>query len=144
MKRLITIILAFIMAFFTSPSQGADEPPVSAEKPPQAEITVSVEDVPEESHATATSPVGGGEETEAAVKPEDKEIGFTEEETADEVGESEQGTVEYKPQIGGQPNPFENNTPTEIDDQPVEDYIGEGEDRQGEGITSKSNTSHKG
>ena len=134
MKRLITIILAFIMAFFTSPSQGADEPPVSAEKPPQAEITVSVEDGPEESHATATSPVGGGEETEAAVKPEDKEIGFTEEETADNVGEGERGAVEYKPQIGGQPNPFENNTPTEIDDQPVEDYIGEGEDSPGEGI----------
>ena len=134
MKRLITIILAFIMAFFTSPSQGADEPPVTAEKPPQAEITVSVEDVPEESHATATSPVGGGEETEAAVKPEDKEIGFTEEETVDNVGEGKQGTVEYKPQIGGQPNPFENNTPAEIDDQPAEDYIGEGEDRPGEGI----------
>ena len=134
MKRLITIILAFIMAFFTSPSRGADEPPVTAEKPPQAEITVSVEDVPEESQATATSPVGGGEETEAAVKPEDKEIGFTEEETADNVGEGERGAVEYKPQIGGQPNPFENNTPTEIDDQPAEDYIGEGEDRPGEGI----------
>ena len=134
MKRLITIILAFIMAFFTSPSQGADEPPVSAEKPPQAEITVSVEDVPEESHATATSPFGVGEETEAAVKPEDKEIGFTEEETADNVDEGERGAVEYKPQIGGQHNPFENNTPTEIDDQPAEDYIGEGEERPGEGI----------
>ena len=142
MKRLITIILAFIMAFFTSPSRGADEPPVSAEKPPQAEITVSVEDVPEESHAAATAPVGGGEETESTAKPavrptakpEDKEIGFTEEETADNVDEGEQGAVEYKPQIGGQPNPFENNTPTEIDDQPAEYYIGEGEDRPGEGI----------
>ena len=142
MKRLITIILAFIMAFFTSPSQGADEPPVSAEKPPQAEITTAVDDVPEESQATATSPVGGGEETETAVKPvvrpavkpEDVEREFTEEETADNVGEGKQGAVEYKPQIGGQPNPFENNTPTEIDDQPVEDYIGEGEDRPGEGI----------
>lgn len=142
MKRLITIILAFIMAFFTSPSQGADEPPVSAEKPPQAEITVSVEDAPEESQETATSPVGEGEKTESTVKPavrptakpEDAEREFTEEETADEAGEGEQGAVEYKPQIGGQPNPFENNTPTEIDDQPVEDYIGEGEDRPGEGI----------
>ena len=134
MKRLITIILAFIMAFFTSPSQSADEPPVSAEKPPQAEITVSVEDVPEESHATATSPVGVGEETEAAVNPEDVETEFTEEETADNVGEGERGAVEYKPQIGGQHNPFENNTPTEIDDQPAEDYIGEGEERPGEGI----------
>lgn len=138
MKRLITIILAFIMAFFTSPSRGADEPPVTAEKPPQAEITTSVDDVPEESQATATSPIGEREKTETAakpavkpaVKPEDVEIGFTEEETADEA---ERGAVEYKPQIGGQPNPFENNTPTEIDDQPAEDYIGEGEDRPGEG-----------
>ena len=134
MKRLITIILAFIMAFFTSPSRGADEPPVSAEKPPQAEITVSVEDVPEESQATAMPPVDEGEKTETAVNPEDVETEFTEEETADNVGEGERGAVEYKPQIGGQPNPFENNTPTEIDDQPVEDYIGEGEDSPGEGI----------
>ena len=42
--------------------------------------------------------------------------------------------TETKPQISGQPNPFENDTPTEIDDRPVEDYIGEGEDRPGEGI----------
>ena len=140
MKRLITIILAFIMAFVTSPSRGADEPPVSAEKPPQAEITASVDDVPEESQATATSPFGVGEKTEStakpavkpAVKPEDVEREFAEEETADNVDEGERGAVEYKPQIGGQPNPFENNTPTEIDDQPVEDYIGEGEDRPGE------------
>ena len=41
--------------------------------------------------------------------------------------------AEIKPQIGGQPNPFENDTPTEIDDHPVEDYVGEGEDRPGEG-----------
>ena len=134
MKRLITIILAFIMAFFTSPSQSADEPPVSAEKPPQAEITASVDDVPEENQATATSPIGEGEKTETVVKPEDVETEFNEEETADEVGGGKQGAVEYKPQIGGQHNPFENNTPTEIDDQPAEDYIGEGEDRPGEGI----------
>ena len=94
MKRLITIILAFIMAFFTSPSQGADEPPVSAEKPPQAEITVSVEDVPEESQATAMPPVDEGEKTETAVNPEDVEMEFTEEETADNVGEGERGAVE--------------------------------------------------
>ena len=45
----------------------------------------------------------------------------------------DQSLVKYKPQIGGQPNPFENDTPTEIDDLPVEDYVGEGEDRPGEG-----------
>lgn len=41
--------------------------------------------------------------------------------------------TEIKPQIGGQPDPFENDTPTEIDDHPVEDYVGEGEDHPGEG-----------
>ena len=55
------------------------------------------------------------------------------EETVECIDEGDQGLAEYKPQIGGQPNPFENDTPTEIDDRPVEDYVGEGEDRPGEG-----------
>jgi hypothetical protein len=55
-----------------------------------------------------------------------------EEETVECIDEGDQSLAEYKPQIGGQPNPFENDTPTEIDDRPVEDYIGE--DRPGEGI----------
>ena len=54
-------------------------------------------------------------------------------ETVECIDEGDQSLAEYKPQIGGQPNPFENDTPTEIDDRPVEDYIGEGEDRPGEG-----------
>ena len=62
---------------------------------------------------------------EAATEPE--------EETVECIDEGDQSLAEYKPQIGGQPNPFENDTPTEIDDRPVEDYIGEGEDRPGEG-----------
>ena len=49
------------------------------------------------------------------------------------IDEGDQSLVEYKPQIGGQLNPFENDTPTKIDDRPVEDYVGEGEDRPGEG-----------
>ena len=49
------------------------------------------------------------------------------------IDEGDQSLAEYKPQIGGQPNPFENDTPTEIDDRPLEDYVGEGEDRPGEG-----------
>ena len=57
----------------------------------------------------------------------------TEEDTVECIDEGDQSLAEYKPQIGGQPNPFENDTPTEIDDRPVEDYIGEGEDRPGEG-----------
>ena len=56
-----------------------------------------------------------------------------EQETVECIDEGDQSLVDYKPQIGGQPNPFENDTPTEIDDRPVEDYIGEGEDRPGEG-----------
>ena len=55
------------------------------------------------------------------------------EETVECIDEVNQCLAEYKPQIGGQPNPFENDTPTEIDDRPVEDYVGEGEDRPGEG-----------
>ena len=57
----------------------------------------------------------------------------TEEETVECIDEGDQRLTEYKPQIGGQTNPFENDTPTEIDDRPVEDYVGEGEDRPGEG-----------
>ena len=57
----------------------------------------------------------------------------TEEEPVECIDDGDQILVEYKPQIGGQPNPFENDAPIEIDDRPVEDYIGEGEDRPGEG-----------
>ena len=57
----------------------------------------------------------------------------SEEETVEYIDEGDQSLAEYKPQIGGQPNPFENDTPTEVDDRPVEDYVGEGEDRPGDG-----------
>ena len=66
MKKLITIILALIMTFFSAPQKGADQPYVTAVNPPQTAITATVEQVPEE-----------------------------------------------------------NETPTEIDDRPVEEYIGE-------------------
>ena len=56
-----------------------------------------------------------------------------EEDTVECIDVGDQSLAEYKPQIGSQPNPFENDTPTEIDDRPVEDYVGEGEDRPGEG-----------
>ena len=55
------------------------------------------------------------------------------EETVECIDDGDQSLVEYKPQIGGQPNPFKNDTPTEIDDRSVEDYVGEDEDRPGEG-----------
>ena len=65
--------------------------------------------------------------TEDTVTTESKE------ETVECIDEGDQSLVEYKLQIGGQLNPFENDTPTKIDDRPVEDYVGEGEDRPGEG-----------
>ena len=58
----------------------------------------------------------------------------TKDETVECIDEGDQSLAEYKPQISGQLNPFKNDIPTEIDDRPVEDYIGEGEDRPGEGI----------
>jgi len=153
MKRLITIILAIIMTFFSAPNQGVDQPHVTAEKLPQTAITATVEQVPEGSAKPAetafVSEVAEAETTTEAPKKEapvvqekvteectevTKEIiTKTEEDTVECIDEGDQSLVEYKPHIGGQPNPFENDTPTEIDDRPVEDYVGEGEDRPGEG-----------
>lgn len=71
------------------------------------------------------------EESEAI--NEETIIKESEEETVECIDEGDQNLAEYKPQIGNQPNPFENDTPTEIDDRPVEDYVVEGEKRPGEG-----------
>ena len=154
MKKLITIILAIIMTFFSAPQKGANQPHVTAEKTPQAAIVTQVEQVPEESKKPAeTASVGEVTEAETTTEAPKKEEPVvqekvteecteiteevisieTEEETVECIDEGDQILVEYKPQIGGQPNPFDNGTPTEIDDRPVEDYVGEGEDRPGEG-----------
>ena len=156
MKRLITIIIALIMALFTAPQKGADQPPVAAVKTPQTAIVTRTEQVVPETIETPaeTALVSEVKETETVTEatPEEEptiqeavteehteiteETVITEpkEETVECIDEGDQSLAEYKPQIGGQPNPFENDTPTEIDDRPVEDYIGEGEDRPGEGI----------
>jgi len=153
MKKLITIILALIMTLLSTPQKGADQTPVTAEKTPQTAIVTQVEQVPEESEKPAeTAFVGDVTEAEITTETPKKEaptvqetvteecteiaekiITETEEDTVECIDEGDQSLAEYKPQIGGQPNPFENGTPTEIDDRPVEDYIGEGEDRPGEG-----------
>ena len=153
MKKLITIILALIMTLFTAQNQGADRPHVTAEKTPQTAITVHVEQVPEESEKLAeTAFVSQVTEVETKVEVPKEEEAPTVQETVTEectevieetitetenivefIDEGDQSLVEYKPQIGGQPNPFENDRPTETDDRPVEDYIGKGEDRPGEG-----------
>ena len=149
MKRLITIIIALIMTLFTAPQKGANQPSVAAVETPQTAIITQMEQVPEESETTSeTALVSEVKETETvteatpeeeptiqeAVTEEHTEITEPKEETVECIDEGDQSLAEYKPQIGGQPNPFENNTPTEINDRPVEDYIGEGEDRPGEGI----------
>ena len=126
---------------------------MTAEKPLQTAITTTVEQVPEESEKPVetafVSEVAEAEITTEAPKKEaptvqemvtekctevtEETITTPEEDTVECIDRGDQSLAEYKPQIGGQPNPFENDTPTEIDDRPVEDYIGEGEDRPGEG-----------
>ena len=155
MKKLITIILALIMMLFTVPNQSAEQPPVTAVKTLQTAIVTRTEQVPETIETPAeTALVSEVKETETVTEatPEEEPtiqeavteehteiteetvITELEEETIECIDEGDQSLAEYKPQIGGQPNHFENDTPTEIDDRPVEDYIGEGEDRPGGGI----------
>jgi hypothetical protein len=104
-------------------------------RPPETEVTteepepVMEETVTDESIEIPQEPTIF-EEEEIEEKGEVK----TEGETAECIDEGNQDLVEYKPQIGGQPNPFDNDIPTEIDDRPAEDYIGEDENRPGEGI----------
>ena len=153
MKKLITIILAMIMTFFSAPQNGADQPHVTAEKTPQTAITTTVEQVPEKSEKPAeTAFVGEVAEAETTTEAPKKEVPVVQEKVTEEctevmeeiiteakdetdecIDEGDPSLAEYKPQISGQPNPFENDTPTKIDDCPAEDYIGEGEDRPGEG-----------
>ena len=153
MKKLITIILALIMTLFTAPQKSADQPSVAAVETPQTAIITQMEQVPEESEKPAeTATVGEVTEAETTTKGTKDEalmvqetvteecteiaeeiITETEEDTVECIDEGHQSLAEYKPQIGSRPNPFEDGTPTEIDDRPVEDYIGEGEDRPGEG-----------
>ena len=146
MKKLITIILALIMTLFSTPQKGADQTSVPAVNPPQTAVTVMVEQVPKESEKPVeTAFVGEVTEVETTTEGTKKEapavqkkvaeesVTEPEEDTVECIDEGDQSLAEYKPQIGGQPNPFENDTPTEIDDRPVEDYVGEGEDRPGEG-----------
>ena len=154
MKKLITIILALIMTFLTAPQKGADQPPLTAPETPQMAIVTRTEQVPETIETPAeTALVSEVKETETVTEatPEEEptiQEAVTEEcteitegtvitekevETVECIDEGEQSLAEYKPKIGGQPNPFEKDIPTEIDDRPVEDYIGEGEDRPGEG-----------
>ena len=121
----ITVEKAFVSEAEEAGAESETEETAASEKeatPMEAEVstveTPTVQETPKEESAEIT------EET-LITEPEEK--------TAECIDEGDQNLAEYKPQIGGQPNPFENDTPTEIDDRPVEDYVGEGEDRPGEG-----------
>ena len=146
MKKLINIILALIMTLFSTPQKGADQTPVTAVNSPQTAIMTTVEQVPEDNETTAeTAFVGEVSEVETIVQTKDsmvteskvvpketeifteektppeqetvtKECTETEEDTVECIDEGDQSLAEYKPQIGGHPNPFENDKPTEIDD----------------------------
>ena len=109
-----------------------------------AETTAAESEMlPSETDAVMEEPEPVSEETvadESVTIPQEPLVTETEEhevkeqeETAACIDGGNQDLVEYKPQIGGQPNPFDNDIPTEIDDRPAEDYVGEGEDRPGEG-----------
>ena len=74
MKKFIAIILAIIMTFFSAPQKGADQPHVTAEKTPHTAITITVEQVPEESETTAeTAFVGEVTEAETTTEAPKKE-----------------------------------------------------------------------
>lgn len=102
--------------------------------PPETEVlTEEPESVMEETVADESVEIPPEPTISEEEEIEEKEKVIETEETAACIDEGNQDLVEYKPQIGGQPNPFDNDIPTEIDDRPVEEYIGDGEDRPGEG-----------
>ena len=149
MKKFI-IVLALIMMLFALPNQ----PPTEASKPLQTVISEQAEQAPDEIEtSTETAIYGEISEVESTAEELTEEaliipkthpsecLEIAEEPTVTETEETvkciDKGDpclAEYKPQIGGQLNPFENDIPTEINDRLVEDYIGKGEDRPGEGI----------
>ena len=152
MKKLV-IILAIAIILFATPKQRTEQPATVAVGASQNAATGSPEELPE----THTAQVERITEPSCEPVPTENEIAtkaepavqktpvkeFAEEaedsnvaesgETVQCVDKGNQSLAEYKSQPSGQPNPFENAKPAEIVDQPVEDLIGEGEDRPGEG-----------
>ena len=159
MKKLV-IILAIAIMLFATLKQRTEQPAMVAVGASQNTATEQAEELPEthteqaeelpETHTEqveqiteATSepvPTEATEEETAVQSPMKEYAEETETQKAIEPGETvkcidegNQNLAEYKSQSSRQPNPFENAPPTEIVDQPVEDLIGEGEDRPGEG-----------
>ena len=155
MKIIISIILTLIVSLLASSNTATETPPVTAKKPPQTATTVHVEYMPEvqmtptekaivsETETTATTTKSITTTSIAKVaqteRTTEEYTAVTErptiaEDTGECIDKGNQGLAEYKLQIGGQPNPFENDAQTEIKEHPVEEYITEGGYRPGEGI----------
>ena len=151
MKKLV-IILAIAIMLFATLKQRTEQPATVAVGASQNAATGSPEEL-SETHTEQVEQIAEatGEpiptEREVATKAEpavqspmkeyDEETETQKakepEETVKCIDEGNQNLAEYKSQPSGQPNPFETAQPTEIVDHPVEDIIGEGEDRPGEG-----------
>ena len=152
MKKLVIILTIAIMLFATL-KQRTEQPATVAVGASQNAATEQTEELPEthteqvEQIAEATrEPISIESEVATEESPAKQETPPKEcteeierqktaepEETVECVDNGDQILAEYKPQSSGQPNPFENAPPPEIVDHPVEDLIGEGEDRPGEG-----------
>ena len=149
MKKLVIILTIAIMLFATL-KQPAEQPSTATEETAPNVAMEQTKKVPETNaeqvDKTTTSnceliPVESEVATEESpAKQETPSEECTDETKAAKSGETvvcvdkgDQTLAEYKPQSSGQPNPFENAPPAEIVDHPVEDIIGEGEDRPGEG-----------
>lgn len=145
MKKFI-IVLALVVALFSVlnqlPTDAPQSPQTAIVKQAEQVETSSKTEIFSEISAVASTVMELIEETPVIPKTQSPEFARTveepsivdTEETVKCIYEGNCDLAEYKPQIGGQPNPFENGIPTEIDDRPVEDYVGKGEDRPGEGI----------
>ena len=149
MKKLV-IILAIAIMLFATPKQPTEQsstvpegtlPNVAmeqTEKVPETnteqreKITEATsESIPTESEvATKEDPT---EQETPSKECTEETKGAEPEGTVECIDKGDQALAEYKPQSGNQTNPFENAPPKEIVDHPVEDLIGEGEDRPGEG-----------
>ena len=149
LKKLV-IILAIAIMLFAILKQRTKQPATVAVGASQNAATGSPKELPEthteqvEQITEATGkPISTESEVATKAEPARQETpskecteetkGAEPEGTVECIDKGDQALAEYKPQPSGQPNPFENAPPTEIVDQPVEDLIGEGKDRPGEG-----------
>ena len=151
MKKL-AIILAIVIMLFATQEQRAEQPPMMVVGASQNVVAEQTEKTPEtyndrlekttesayeriKTESEVVTKVGPAVQTpmkECAEETEWKKDSEPEE-TVECVDKGNQSLVKYKQQPSCQTNPFENAPPVEIVDHPVEDLIGESEDRPGEG-----------